>query len=49
MTRSWQTIAAIGVASRIYTNIYFGEATMRWFENNFSNRYLENALIRTIR
>lgn len=49
MTRSWQTISAIGVASRIYTNIYFGQATMRWFENNFSNRYLENTLIRTIR
>ncbi|MCH2003900.1 hypothetical protein [Acinetobacter ursingii] len=48
MTRSWQTISAIGVASRIYTNIYFGQATMRWFENNFSNRYLENTLIRTI-
>lgn len=49
MTRSWQTVSVIGVASRVYTNIYFGQATMRWFENNFSNRYLENTLIRTIR
>lgn len=49
MTRSWQTISAIGVDSRIYTNIYFGTDVLRWFENNFSNRHLENALIRTIR
>lgn len=47
MSRSWQTISAIGVDSRIYTNIYFGTATLRWFENNFSNRFLENNLIRT--
>ena len=47
MTRSWQTISAIGVDSRIYTNIYFTQDAMRWFENNFSNRYLEDSLIRT--
>lgn len=46
MTRSWQTISSIGVDSRIYTNIYFGAESMRWFENNFSNRLLENSLIR---
>lgn len=46
MTRSWQTISAIGVDSRIYTNIYFGTDTLRWFENNFSNRFLEDNLIR---
>lgn len=49
MTRSWQTISAIGVDSRIYTNIYFSQDALRWFENNFSNRYLEDSLIRTIR
>ncbi|WHR58744.1 hypothetical protein [Acinetobacter haemolyticus] len=49
MTRSWQTISAIGVDSRIYTNIYFGKDMMRWFENNYSNRYLENNFIRTYR
>ncbi len=48
MTRSWQTISAIGVDSRIYTNIYFAQDALRWFENNFSNRYLEDSLIRTI-
>jgi len=47
MSRSWQTISAIGVDSRIYTNIYFTQDAMRWFENNFSNRYLEDSLIRT--
>ena len=47
MTRSWQTISAIGVDSRIYTNIYFAQDALRWFENNFSNRYLEDSLIRT--
>ena len=47
MTRSWQTISAIGVDSRIYTNIYFTQDAMRWFENNFSNRYLADSLIRT--
>ncbi|OTG91811.1 hypothetical protein [Acinetobacter sp. ANC 3813] len=47
MTRSWQTISAIGVDSRIYTNIYFTQDALRWFENNFSNRYLEDSLIRT--
>ncbi len=46
MTRSWQTISAIGVDSRIYTNIYFAQDALRWFENNFSNRYLEDSLIR---
>ncbi len=46
MTRSWQTISAIGVDSRIYTNIYFTQDTLRWFENNFSNRYLKDSLIR---
>ncbi len=49
MTRSWQTISAIGVDSRIYTNIYFSQDALRWFENNFSNHYLEDSLIRTIR
>lgn len=49
MTRSWQTISAIGVDSRIYTNIYSAQDTLRWFENNFSNRYLDDSLIRTIR
>ncbi|MCU4391361.1 hypothetical protein KTH73_11570 [Acinetobacter courvalinii] len=49
MTRSWQTISAIGVDSRIYTNLYFGPETMRWFENSISNRSLEDALIRTYR
>lgn len=49
MTRSWQTISAIGVDSRIYTNIYFGKDMMRWFENNYSNRYLENNFLRTYR
>lgn len=46
MTRSWQTISAIGVDSRIYTNIYFAQDALRWFENNFSNRYLEDSLLR---
>ncbi|MDC5511754.1 hypothetical protein NRA54_19320, partial [Acinetobacter baumannii] len=27
MSRTWQTISAIGVDSRIYTNIYFGNET----------------------
>lgn len=49
MTRSWQIISAIGVDSRIYTNIYFGSDAMRWFQNNFSNRTLENSLIRIYR
>lgn len=49
MTRSWQTISAIGVDSRIYTNIYFGGDGLRWFENNFSNSYLDNALLRVYR
>lgn len=49
MTRSWQTISAIGVDSRIYTNIYFGGDGIRWFENNFSNSYLDNALLRVYR
>jgi len=49
MTRSWQTISAIGVDSRIYTNIYFAQDALRWFENNLSNRYLEDSLIRIIR
>lgn len=49
MTRSWQTVSAIGVDSRIYTNVYFGADMMRWFENNYTNRYLENNLIRTYR
>lgn len=49
MTRSWQTISAIGVDSRIYTNLYFGPETMRWFENSISNRSLEDSLIRTYR
>ncbi|MDC4781232.1 hypothetical protein OHV82_05945 [Acinetobacter baumannii] len=49
MSRTWQTISAIGVDSRIYTNIYFGNETMRWFENNFSNRTLEDSLIRIYR
>lgn len=49
MTRSWQTISAIGVDSRIYTNIYFGGDGLRWFENNFGNNYLENALLRVYR
>lgn len=49
MTRSWQTISAIGVDSRIYTNIYFGVDMMRWFENNYTNHYLENNYIRTYR
>lgn len=46
MTRSWQTISAIGVDSRLYTNIYFAQDALRWFENNFSNRYLEDSLLR---
>ena len=46
MTRSWQTISTIGVDSKIYTNIYFAQDALRWFENNFSNRYLEESLIR---
>lgn len=49
MTRSWQTISAIGVDSRIYTNIYFGADMMRWFENNYSNHYLDSNYIRTYR
>ena len=46
MTRSWQTISTIGVDSKIYTNIYFAQDALRWFENNVSNRYLEDSLIR---
>ena len=49
MSRSWQTLGAIGVDSRIYTNIYTGESTMRWFENEFGNKSLENNLIRVIK
>lgn len=49
MTRSWQTISAIGVDSRIYTNIYFGKDALRTFENNFGNKYLEDNLIRVIK
>lgn len=49
MTRSWQTISAIGVDSRIYTNIYFGKDAMRIFENRFGNKYLEDNLIRVIK
>lgn len=49
MTRSWQTISGIGVDSRIYTNIYFGGDGLRWFENNFSNSYLSDNLLRVYR
>lgn len=45
MTYSWQTISANSIDSRIYTNIHFESETMRWFENNFSNRALEYSLI----
>lgn len=46
MTRSWQTLAGIGVDSRIYTNIYFGQDALRWFENSFTNSQLQDALLR---
>jgi hypothetical protein len=46
MTRSWQSIAGIGVDSYLFTNIYFGSDGMRWFENNFSNIELQNNLLR---
>lgn len=46
MTRSWQSLSAIGVDSRLFTSIYFGEAATNWFQNYFTNYYLENALQR---
>lgn len=49
MTRSWQTLAGIGVDSRIYTNIYFGGEGLRWFENSFSNSYLQDNLLTVYR
>ena len=49
MTRSWQTLAGIGVDSRIYTNIYFAQDGLRWFENRFTNSTLDNALLRVYR
>jgi hypothetical protein len=46
MTRSWQSLSAIGVDSRLFTSIYFGEDATNWFQNYFTNYYLENALQR---
>lgn len=47
MTRSWQSLSAIGVDSRLFTSIYFGDDVTNWFQNHFTNHYLENALQRT--
>ena len=41
-----QSLSAIGVDSRLFTSIYFGEAATNWFQNYFTNYYLENALQR---
>lgn len=47
MTRSWQSFANIGVTSHIYTNIYFGNGSIRWLENNIGNSQLNNLYIKT--
>lgn len=49
MTRSWQSFVNIGVTSRIYTNIYFGQGNIRWLENNIGNQQLNNFYIKTIK
>lgn len=49
MTRTWQTAENIGVMNVIFTNIYFGRDALDWFENSFSNSYLDDALLRVYR
>lgn len=49
MTRTWLTAENIGVMNVIYTNVYTARDGLRWFENNFSNSYLDNALLRVYR
>ena len=49
MTRTWLTAENVGVMNVIYTNIYTARDGLRWFENNFSNSYLDNALLRVYR
>lgn len=47
MTRSWQSLSAIGVDSRLFTSIYFGDDATNWFQNYFLNNHLEHTLQRT--
>ena len=49
MTRTWLTAENIGVMNVIYTNVYTARDGLRWFENNFTNSYLDNALLRVYR
>lgn len=49
MTRTWQTAENIGAMNVIFTNIYFARDGLVWFENNFSNSYLDSALLRVYR
>lgn len=49
MTRSWLTAENIGAMNVIYTNIYMARDGLTWFENNFSNSYLDGALLRVYR
>lgn len=46
MTRSWLIAQNIGTTSRMMTNIYFSREAADWFANNFSNNYLNGALLR---
>lgn len=49
MTRTWQTAENVGAMNVIFTNIYFARDGLTWFENNFSNSYLDAALLRVYR
>lgn len=49
MTRTWQTAENVGAMNVIFTNIYFARDGLNWFENNFSNSYLDGALLRVYR
>ena len=49
MTRSWLTAENVGAMNVIYTNIYTAQDGLTWFENNFSNTYLDGALLRVYR
>ncbi|EOZ8645486.1 hypothetical protein ACQWTT_001237 [Acinetobacter baumannii] len=49
MTRTWQTAENVGAMNVIFTNIYFARDGLTWFENSFSNTYLDGALLRVYR
>lgn len=49
MTRTWQTHENIGTGNTLYTNIYFARDALTWFQNNFSNSYLDNYTMKIYR